>query len=223
MGSAVVPALDEGVVGGASRSRLLKPRDMQFAEQRRGGVVDVLRAVVGVEAGDDKTGTGRAGSREAVRETLGNCLDSANELVLGSFVGDVERIQTLWRRPGRPGGRCRRAGSRAARPVAGRVVRPPPPCPLAGLPSATRLCRSSNRPGRGGERSGAGRQLRPALNGRTIAQAGESSAQRRTFDCAWPKVPKVQGHSKSPETQQKVARTLSIAAYSAKRTRFSSD
>ena len=112
-----VLALDEGVVVGAPRAGLGELLDVELVEQPGGPVVDVLRAVVCVEAHDPEGKASMSCSRTGSREGLGDGLDGADELVLGDLVDDVDQVAALFavevalvdgvdrrRKPGRPPG-----------------------------------------------------------------------------------------------------------------------
>ena len=90
-----VLALDEGVVGGAPRTRLGEVPDVQLVEQRGHGVVDVLGVVVGVETEDDEREQAEQGREQRREEALGDRLDGADELVLGDLVDDVDQVHAL--------------------------------------------------------------------------------------------------------------------------------
>ena len=87
-----VLALDQRVVVGAPRARLRELADVQLLEEAGHPVVDVLGAVVGVEAEDGE----REGQQQALEqrqeEALRDADRGADELVLGDLVDQVDQV-----------------------------------------------------------------------------------------------------------------------------------
>ena len=90
-----VLALDQRVVVGAAGAGLGEALDAQLLEQRGDAVVDVLAAVVGVEAEDRE----REGQQQALeqrhQEALGDADHGADELELGDLVDQVDQVDAL--------------------------------------------------------------------------------------------------------------------------------
>ena len=90
-----VLALDQRVVVGAAGAGLGEALDAQLLEQRRDTVVDLLAAVVGVEAEDRE----REGQQQALeqrhQEALGDAGHGADELELGDLVDQVDQVDPL--------------------------------------------------------------------------------------------------------------------------------
>ena len=92
---AAVLGLDEGVVVGAAGPGLGELADVEFGEEPGDAVVDVLRAVVGVEAGDLEGEGGDEGFELGEEEVLGDAADGAKVLELRDFVDDVDDVDAL--------------------------------------------------------------------------------------------------------------------------------
>ncbi|WP_420635202.1 hypothetical protein [Candidatus Palauibacter sp.] len=90
-----VPGLDEGVVVGAPWPGLGELGDVELLEHPGDAVVDVLGAVVGVEALDAEGEGRREVFEDGREEVLGDADDGADVLELGDPVDDVERVQAL--------------------------------------------------------------------------------------------------------------------------------
>ena len=69
--------------------------DMQLVEQGGHGVVDVLGAVVGVEADDDEREQVEQGFEQGYEKTLGDRRHSADVLVLCDLVDDIDQVHAL--------------------------------------------------------------------------------------------------------------------------------
>ena len=90
-----VLALDQRVVVRAPGAGLGEPLDAQLVEQSGDAVVDVLAAVVGVEAEDGERERQQQALEQRQQEALGDADDGADELVLGDLVDQVDQVQAL--------------------------------------------------------------------------------------------------------------------------------
>ena len=92
---AAVLALRQAAVVSAPRARLGELRHAQLPQQRGHLVVDVLGAIVGVEALHGKGERLQRTLQDRQREILRNALDAAGELVLDDLVDSVDVIHAL--------------------------------------------------------------------------------------------------------------------------------
>ena len=92
---AAVLGFDEGVVVGVAGPGLGELADVEFGEQPGDAVVDVLRTVVGVEAGHLEGEGGDEGFELGEEEVLGDAGDGAKMLELRDFVDDVDDVDPL--------------------------------------------------------------------------------------------------------------------------------
>ena len=90
-----VLGLDQGVVVGFSSPGLGERLDVEFFEQGGDPVVDVLRAIVGVEALDGKGEGLDEGLEHRQQEALGDAFDRAYELELGDLVDEIDVVEAL--------------------------------------------------------------------------------------------------------------------------------
>ena len=89
-----VPALDQGIVVGAARTRAGE-LGAQLLQQGGDLAVDVLGAVVGVEPLDHKGEKVQEALQNGDREALRDGLDRAHELVLRDLVDQVDPVDAL--------------------------------------------------------------------------------------------------------------------------------
>ena len=92
---AAVLALDQGVVVGVAGAGLGELTDVELGEQCRDAVVDVLGAVVGVEAFDLEGEGVDEGFELGDEEVLGDAVDGPKVLELRHFVDDVDDVDPL--------------------------------------------------------------------------------------------------------------------------------
>ena len=90
-----VLGLDQRVVVGSARSRLGELLDVELVEQLDDAVVDVLRAVVGVEAQGAEGKALEQRFEHRNQERLRDALDRADALELGDLIDQIEVIQGL--------------------------------------------------------------------------------------------------------------------------------
>ena len=90
-----VLALDEGVVVGGAGAGLGEPLDAELFEQFGDAVVDVLAAVVRVEAEDAERERQQQAFEQRQKEALRDAGHGADELVLGDLVHQVDEVEAL--------------------------------------------------------------------------------------------------------------------------------
>ncbi len=87
--------IEEGVVVRRAGAGLGEPLHAQLLQQGGDPVVDVLAAVVGVEAEDAEREGQQQAFEQRHEEALGDADDGADELVLGDPVHQVDEVQAL--------------------------------------------------------------------------------------------------------------------------------
>ena len=90
-----VLAFDQGIVIAAAGAGFGEFCDLEFVEQLGDAVVDVLRAVVGVEAAANKGKGQDEAFQDGKQEAFADALDGSDELKLGDLVDGVDEIQSF--------------------------------------------------------------------------------------------------------------------------------
>ena len=90
-----VLAFDQGIVVGLSGAGLGELGDVEFVEHGGDAVIDVLRAVIGVEAGDvEREGIDEC-FEDGDEEALGDFLDRTDDFELSDLVDRVDEINAF--------------------------------------------------------------------------------------------------------------------------------